>query len=486
MKTMNIFKRIAVLAVALPLSLLACSENGTGWNPDMIPDDPAPTPPLADGSIHTYKAPLYWSVYEYCREAEKAGGSAINMSDTEWDRVIDWVAENLKPYGYDMICTDGFMAMLADTSLDPSGYMTTYGTMPLKTLIAKAKAKGLKIGIYDNPLWLHGPDETLVEGTNVTFGSLRYNTALDHDTVLYPDADDVFWWVVPSHRGAKEYIDGFFKYYKNLGVEYIRMDFMCLFEEANGAGGMPGKGYGRENYELALKYICESARKYGVFTSIVMPNLYNDGELELQYVNMYRIVCDTFDGGWGHVSTWLRGEVSREWPSTHNQFDGFVHWSHKTGRGKAIPDGDFIRLNTLGSDAECEVAISLNAIGGGPITAADQYNTAGDRLRFYQNEEILALPKDGFVGQPLGDRNNLWDENNQIWYGQMSDGSWIVGLFNREDDARTRSVDFARLGIGGRMKVRDLWKHADEGVASSLTVSLAPHSCKIVKLTAVE
>ncbi len=470
-----------ILLAAAALFALACSEEGTGWNPSMIPDDPVVEPVVADR-----KAPLYWSVYEYCREAEKAGDKAINMSDTEWDRVIDWAAENLLPYGYDMLCTDGFMAMTADTSLDASGYMTTYGTMPLRTLIAKAKTKGLRIGIYDNPLWLHGPDETLVEGTNVTFGSLRYNTALDRDVVLHPDAEEAFGWVVPSHRGAKEYIDGFFKYYKNLGVEYIRMDFMCLFEGANGAGDMTGKGYGRDNYRLALQYIHEAAEKYGVFTSIVMPNLDNDGELELQYCDMYRIVCDTFDGGWGHVSAWLRGQVHSDWPSTHNQFDGFVHWSQHTGRGKAIPDGDFIRLNTLGSDSECEFAISLNALGGGPITASDQYNTVGDRLRFYQNEEILALPKDGFVGKPLGDNRNLWDEQNQIWYGRMSDGSWIVGLFNREDDARTRSVDFSRLGIGGRMRVRDLWKHADEGEASSLTVRLEPHACKIVKLTEIE
>lgn len=483
---MKNFIQYLFLLTMLPVCCMACEEEGTGWNPSMIPDDPEQLVP-DDDDYHRYKAPLYWSVYEYCREAEKAGTShGIDMSESEWDRVIDFVSENLKPYGYDMICTDGFMAMLSDTSVEPSGYMTTYGSMPLKTLIAKAKAKGLKIGIYDNPLWLHGPDETLIEGTNITFGSLRYNAALDSDVVRYPNSDDLFWWVVPSHRGAREYIDGFFKYYKNLGVDFIRMDFLCLFEDGDGAGDMPGKGYGRENYRLAMQYIRESAQKYGVFTSLVMPHLFNGGELELECGNMYRIVGDTFDGGWGHVSEWIRGSASEGWPTSNNEFDGFVYWSHKTGRGKAIPDGDFIRLNTLASDSECEVSVSLNAIAGGPIAVADQYNTVGDRLKFYQNEEILALPKDGFVGKPLGDRNNLWDEENQIWYGQMSDGSWIVGLFNRENDARTRSVDFSRLGIRGRMKVRDLWKHADEGEADRLNVRLEPHSCKIVKLTPAE
>lgn len=71
--------------------------------------------------------------------------------------------------------------------------------------------------------------------------------------------------------------------------------------------------------------------------------------------------------------------------------------------------------------------ISLQLMAGGPIAVADQYNTivSGD-LKFYQNEELLALNKDGFVGKPLSD--DLWNADNQIWYGQMSDGDYIIGF----------------------------------------------------------
>ncbi len=98
------------------------------------------------------KAPLYWSVYEYCYTLEQQGVANENMDITpaEWDRIIEWVATDLKPHGYDMICTDGFIPMLAK---DGSGYMTHYGSMSLKDLVAKCKAKGLKVGVYDNPLY---------------------------------------------------------------------------------------------------------------------------------------------------------------------------------------------------------------------------------------------------------------------------------------------------------------------------------------------
>lgn len=146
-----------------------------------------------------------------------------------------------------------------------------------------------------------------------------------------------------------------------------------------------------------------------------------------------------------------------------------------------ILDGDFIRLNTFETDAERETVISLQLLAGGPVTPADRPSTIGENLKFYTNQEILALNADRFVGKPLSDKLN--DPNNQIWYGQMSDGSYVVGLFNRNDNAQTMSVDFSTLGITGEYKVRDLWKHLDEITASALTATVPAHGCKIVRLT---
>ncbi|MDE5890724.1 MAG: glucan 1,6-alpha-isomaltosidase, partial [Bacteroidales bacterium] len=156
-------------------------------------------------------------------------------------------------------------------------------------------------------------------------------------------------------------------------------------------------------------------------------------------------------------------------------------WNHITGRGKVIPDGDFIRLNKFDTDAEKEFAISLQLMAGGPVTPSDMPDTMGDNVRFYTNEEMLALNADRFVGKPLSDK--LTDKNSQIWFGQMSDGSHIIGLFNRDDAAVSRTVSFSDLGISGEWNVRDLWKHEDEGKASSVSAVIPAHGCKIVKLT---
>ena len=465
---------ISILAGAALMLLTACTDDVEMRYP---PKYELPDLPVVEGIHDNVKAPLYWSVYEYCYDQERQGVGTIDISPEEWDKIIDFVATNLKPHGYDMICTDGFIAMLAT---DNSGYMTQYGSISLKDLVAKCKAKGLKLGVYDNPLWIHGPRDTKIEGTDYTFGNLYYNGSTQ---VVNPGVDDMwFHWIVAENPGAKEYIDGFFKHYKELGVEFIRMDFLSWYEDGKDRGiGVVGRGYGRESYARAMAYIGEAAKKYGIFTSLVMPHNFNDAEIEARYGNMMRIVSDTGGGGWWHTSAQDKGKSYANWPQCMNQFDGFTYWSHLSGRNKIILDGDFIRLNKFDTDAERETVISLQLMAGGPVAAADQYSTIGNNLKFYVNDELLALNKDGFVGKPLSDK--LGDKKNEIWYGQMSNGDYVLALFNRSDNTSTVSVKLSEIGISGEMNVRDLWAHADEGKAAAITANIPAHGCKVVKLT---
>ena len=465
---------ISILAGAALMLLTACTDDVEMRYP---PKYELPDLPVVEGIHDNVKAPLYWSVYEYCYDQERQGVGTIDISPEEWDKIIDFVATNLKPHGYDMICTDGFIAMLAT---DNSGYMTQYGSISLKDLVAKCKAKGLKLGVYDNPLWIHGPRDTKIEGTDYTFGNLYYNGSTQ---VVNPGVDDMwFHWIVAENPGAKEYIDGFFKHYKELGVEFIRMDFLSWYEDGKDrAMGVVGRGYGRESYARAMAYIGEAAKKYGIFTSLVMPHNFNDAEIEARYGNMMRIVCDTGGGGWWHTSAQDKGKSYANWPQCMNQFDGFTYWSHLSGRNKIILDGDFIRLNKFDTDAERETVISLQLMAGGPVAAADQYSTIGNNLKFYVNDELLALNKDGFVGKPLSDK--LGDKKNEIWYGKMTNGDYVVGLFNRSDNTASVSVKLSDRGISGEKNVRDLWKHTDEGKASVVSANIPAHGCKIVKLS---
>jgi hypothetical protein len=161
--------------------------------------------------------------------------------------------------------------------------------------------------------------------------------------------------------------------------------------------------------------------------------------------------------------------------------DGYAYWSYIAGREKMILCGDFIRLNTFNNDTEKKTVVSQHLMAGGPLGIADQHNTIGADLWLFQNQEMLALNRDGFVGKPLD--NDPASEESQIWTGRMSNGGWIVALFNRESSARTRSLDFAAtLGLEGEARVRDLWEHEDLGSMDSFSADVPPRGVIVLRI----
>lgn len=129
---------IAALLCTTTLVATACSDGNSQGEGEPLPEPPAPELPAlpVPGDIHNYKAPLYWTIYEYARtwELEGVPYDQMDLSSDEWDAVIDMMATKFKPYGYDMICTDGFLPQLAR---DGGIYMSHYGSMPLKELVRR-------------------------------------------------------------------------------------------------------------------------------------------------------------------------------------------------------------------------------------------------------------------------------------------------------------------------------------------------------------
>jgi hypothetical protein len=216
------------------------------------------------------------------------------------------------------------------------------------------------------------------------------------------------------------------------------VDFLNWYETGwddnqggDGRGGATGTRFRpREHYETALRWMREACDERGVFLSLVMPNLHNEGELERRYGHLYRINEDMATGGWWRFSDNARAVRKRNFSQFRNTFDGMIYFSRYTGPGMAMLDGDFNRLNTFATDEERKAVVSLNVIAGGAVTVSDQWNTIGDSLWIWQNDELLSLSREGFVGKPLSHvpDDRPWD---QIWIGQAKNGDWIVAYFNR-------------------------------------------------------
>ncbi len=222
--------------------------------------------------------------------------------------------------------------------------------------------------------------------------------------------------------------------------------------------------------------------------SLVMPNLFDHGAAERQYGDLIRIDNDASFGTWYILSegpqTW-----QPIWSQWNNPFLGFTGFSDISGAGQVILDGDPVAISSFGNDGERETAISLFTMAGAALAITDQINTIGENARFFQNQEILAVHQAGLVGKPIYHSTHPFSvdptsRDPERWIGQLPDGSWVVGLFNRSDDPATKSIDFAsELGLSGPAPARDLWAHQDLGTMAAWTVALAPHACSLVKVT---
>jgi len=372
-----------------------------------------------------------------------------------------------------MICIDGWGD---DNQYNQFGFRKKHAaqwTHDYAWWSAELQSRGMTLGMYYNPLWINrsaAASGIKIKGTDIPLSS------------LIDETEDALWftWVQVDRPGAEEYVKEYIQYYADMGVRYLRVDFLSWFESGVDKGTRVGPDRPHEHYETALRWMREACDANGMFLSLVMPNLNDEATTEILFGHMVRINEDVGYGTWTRFNNFDRGIRHTGWSQYHNTFDGYTYWSHISGRNQMILDGDFIRINTMANDEEKKTVISLHLLAGGPLSVADQYSTIGNDLWYYQNTELLALNQDGYVGKPLS--NNPAETSSQIWKGQLLNGDWIIGLFNREDQIENRQLDFTTLGIEGSVKVRDLWAHKDLGSVNSISANIPPHGCLIYKI----
>ncbi|MCX7774013.1 MAG: hypothetical protein N2376_12965 [Clostridia bacterium] len=438
---------------------------------------PSPTPiPVQrlKSNLYTKGAgPLYWCTYEY----QFTNNSY--MPEDRWKANIDWIADSFLQYGYDMACTDGWIEK--STKVNENGYILSHNDTwehDWKYWSDYLNKKGMKLGVYYNPLWVSpsviGHPEYKVVGTDYTVESLtnkddRFNGG--QPTSLY--------WVDVTKPGAEEYVKGYINYFKSCGVKFLRVDFLSWYEDGQDKGKRVGKPHGTENYDLALKWMAEACGD-DIELSLVMPHLYNDGATELKYGDMIRINEDARDGTWQRFSDVDRGGHYKSWSQYHNAFDGLIYWSKISDQ--IILDADMLRIHRMATDEQKKSAVSLCVLAGAPVDMADQYDTIGNNAWVYQNAELLELNKQGFKAKPFS--NDPKDPESSKWKGQLPDGSWVIGYFNRSNASVDMSVDLkATLGLSQDAAVRDIWAHKDLGKTSTFSYTLKPYDCLILKVT---
>ena len=146
-----------------------------------------------------------------------------------------------------------------------------------------------------------------------------------------------------------------------------------------------------------------------------------------------------------------------------SQFAGPGHWNDpdmlEIGNGVLTPD-------------EARTQLSLWALLAAPLLAGNDLSGMDpESLAILNNREVLRVDQD-----PAGlQGNRLWAEGPlEIWARRLADGSFAVGLFNRNQGPADIPLDLKLLGLHSAAKVRDVWQHRDLPPIQNLKFYLVP------------
>ncbi len=118
---------------------------------------------------------------------------------------------------------------------------------------------------------------------------------------------------------------------------------------------------------------------------------------------------------------------------------------------------------------------SAPIIIGCPLERLDAFT-----LSLLCNDEVLAVDQDALGLQA----RQLEVEGGEALVKELEDGSWAVGLFNVGETAATVTAGLSVLGLPGPLRVRDLWRQAELGIAADrLSFEVARHGVRLVRVS---
>ncbi len=159
-------------------------------------------------------------------------------------------------------------------------------------------------------------------------------------------------------------------------------------------------------------------------------------------------------GGWNDPDYLLLGFLS--------------NWKGKTVPTPLSPDEQYTQVSLWS-------IVAAPLIFSGDITRLDDFT-----LSLLTNDEVIEVDQDP-LGKPGHRVSKAGDA--EVWARQMEDGSYAVGLFNRNKNAVNVTADWTDIGLNGRQRVRDLWRQKEMGeFKDKFTSSVPGHGVVLIRI----
>jgi len=163
------------------------------------------------------------------------------------------------------------------------------------------------------------------------------------------------------------------------------------------------------------------------------------------------------------------------------------------GPTKGWNDADMLQIGNGGMNlGQYQMQMTLWCIMASPLIAGNDLTLLLDKHSKLQqeyralltNSDVIAVDQD-----PLGAQGRrVWEQGPQeIWRKTMSDGSTVVGVFNRVLGTVNVPLPFQQIGVKGTVDAYDLWAKKDLGkIQNGYLVSLGAFSAAMLKLTPIK
>jgi alpha-galactosidase len=413
--------------------------------------------------------PMGWNSWD-------AYGETVKESDIR--ATTDWVAKNLKAYGWEYIVVDSgwyvtnhsaaFNADNAQFSLDAFGrYTPAVNTIPsaangagFRPLADYVHQLGLKFGLHI----LRGiPKEAVQQNLPIQGSQFRASDAADtSDTCPWNPFN---YGLDTTKPAAQAYYDSLGRQFAEWSVDYVKID--CISSH-------PYKG---EEIRLMSQALRKSGRPM-VLSLSPGPAPLDKAEEMAKYAQMWRIADDEWDVWQGQGDEFPQG--------VNNQIERAAKWAPYSRPGN-WPDADMLAIGRLEpapgwgepratrlTKDEQRTLLTLWSIFrsplimGGNLLRCDEWTKS-----LLTNAEVIAVNQ-----HSKGNHAIETTDKSALWIAQPEAGAgYYVAIFNRSDEPQTLHYTSKQLGIAESDYVlRDLWKQQDAGRAKAIDVTLPAHA----------
>lgn len=430
--------------------------------------------------------PMGWNSYDYYN---------TNVLESEVKANADYMAANLKQYGWEYIVVDAAWYLYGGTVNRETYQYPSFGHLNMdefsrlipctekfpsaangegfRPLADYVHAKGLKFGIH---IMRGIPRTAAHEHRPIRCGGFTAADIADPSSVCKWNPD---MYGVRATEAGQAYYDSLLELYAQWGVDFIKCDDIC---NTNMYVDNP---YSAEKEIEMLSKAVERCGREMVLSLSPGPAVVGKAWHYEKYANMWRITNDIWD----------------DWNLVKDMFTRCSRWQEHVSEG-SYPDCDMLPLGKIGkmffffdgerstrlTPAEQKSMMTLWCIFRSPLMlGAELTKLDFATLELITNREVLALTGEDHVARQvaLSDNCSVWASRN------TKDGSIVLALFNLSDAAAAVSCDLAeayhalKLEVPGKTsgEAKEIWNQTTvEWEQNTVSAELPAHGCTLLRI----